>query len=209
MTLRPRRSAWRWDGHDSARTRLERAVGAVGLQFVILDEVDLGRSQRVNQRRGRLRRKTHAGFDDRADQRTGLYLRQPTRPGNAELRTRVGLRKGAGQTDIQQAQSGKLRQLKQVAGDHGDQVRQRRAQVLQRPGQHHTRPADDGPVLARRHACAGQAWGHTLFHHFQRFDPGTTTGLQFGGLAGHRHERAAGLLAGHGFGRGPNAVSIR
>ena len=108
--------------HHRLEPRVERRVGRVADQLVVLDEVDAGRAERIDQRGGLLRRQADARLDDGADQRPALHARLLARACDAEAgpakpRAYVGR-----QVEIEQAQAGDLAELEQVAGDRGEQA---------------------------------------------------------------------------------------
>src|SRR5437667_28169 len=73
----------------SAPPQVEWAMGAVRLQFVVLDEIDTGVAQGGDQIRGLRRIKTDARLDDGADQRPVADVRQPAGSGDPEFRAAV------------------------------------------------------------------------------------------------------------------------
>ena len=68
---------------------IERAVRTVGLQLVVLDEVDAGFGEHLYLRSGLLRRHADTGLDDGADHRTPINAGEPARSLHAELRTLI------------------------------------------------------------------------------------------------------------------------
>ena len=76
ITLRPVRWAWRSiAAHHRAGARVERAGRAVGLQLVVLDEVDAGLAEAGDELGRRLGVEPDARLDDGPDQRAARARR--------------------------------------------------------------------------------------------------------------------------------------
>ena len=76
ITFLPVRSAWpSIAAHHRAGALVERAGRAVGLQLVVLDEVDAGVAELGDERRRRLGVEPDARLDDGADQRAAVRRR--------------------------------------------------------------------------------------------------------------------------------------
>ena len=82
------------DRHHRPGALLERAVRPVGLQLVVLDEIDAASGEDLDQRRGALRGQADARLDDGADQRPGRDARQAAGAVDAELRALVARGEG-------------------------------------------------------------------------------------------------------------------
>ena len=138
-----------------------------------------------------------ARLDDGADQRPALDAGEPAGAVDAELRAGVGGGEGGRQAEIEQPEAGELLQLEEVAGDGRDEVRQRRAHVVERPGERD--PARRGAARpgGRRRAARGR---RPAPRSSSAHDAGGGALLELGGLAGDGQEGAGGLLAGHRLG---------
>ena len=111
------------DRHDRPQSPLERRVRGISQKFVVLDEVDFGSAQRIDQPGGLLRRQADAGLDDAADHRPPEDARFLARARNAELRSGESRRVVGREVDIEQAQPGHFAELEQVAGKRCHQRR--------------------------------------------------------------------------------------
>ncbi len=72
--------------HDRVDAMREGAGRAVGLELVVLDEIEAGRREFTDEGGGRRRIEAHARLDDRTDQRPPLDAGEPARAGDAEAR---------------------------------------------------------------------------------------------------------------------------
>lgn len=185
------------DAHHRAGAGLERAGGAVGLQLVVLDEVDAGLAEGGDQGGGLPGIEADAGLDDGADQRPPLDAGKPPRAGDAEAHAGIGGGEARGQPQVEQAQAGELAQFEEIAGHGRDEIGQRRAEIVHRPGKGDGGAAEDRRRRAARGSGAGQGGRADRFQDIEPLDPCRGARLEFGGFAGHRHEGAARLLAGH------------
>ena len=86
--------------HDGGNPFRERRVVWVGLQFIVLDEVETGNGEVTHQACQCVGRQPDAGFDDGADQRQFLDLREFAGAGDAESRSRIALGKRRGQLKV-------------------------------------------------------------------------------------------------------------
>ena len=129
----------------------EGTVRPVGLQFVILDEVDPRLSQGAHLRGRLLRVHSDAWFDNGADERPLVHARKPARSRNAKLRALIAIEESRRQTDVEQFETRKRFQLEEVAGDRGQKVGQRWARIFERPGKRNFRsPANVVGRILRR-----------------------------------------------------------
>src|SRR5580658_6501772 len=85
----------------------ERAMRAVRLQFIVLDEVDSPTNERIYYLRCRNRRQSDARFDDGADHRPVGNATETARARDSELRTLIAIEEIRRQRDIQQLQARK------------------------------------------------------------------------------------------------------
>ena len=97
-----------------------------------------------------------AGLDDGADERAVVNAGEFAGSRDAELRALVGVEEGRRQGQVEQLQTGEGLQLEEIAGDRGQQVGQRWADVVQRPGERDLGGAAFAVPVLRR-ARAGQA----------------------------------------------------
>jgi hypothetical protein len=146
------------NGRHRLDARFEGAVRAIGLQLVVLDEIDARRAQLVDQLRGLGGVEADAGLDDGADQRALVDAGKAAGAFNAEGGTGIGTGEGIRQLDVEKPQAAELAQLEEIAGDGGDEVGERGPQVLERPRQLDARPRV-GAVGQRGRRPAG--WGST------------------------------------------------
>jgi hypothetical protein len=172
----------------------------VGLELVILDEVDPGLDQGADLLGGRFRREADARLDDRADDRTVEHARQPARAGDTELRPLIAVEKFGRQLQVDQPQPGKRLELAEIAVDRRQEIGEREPHVRHRPGQGHACGAAGGvarfgQTRPRQRRC------RDLAQFDQVLDPRGMRLAQFVSLAGHPDERAGRLLAGHRFRR--------
>ena len=129
------------DGLNRAKARVERAIEAAGLQFIIFNEVHAGLCKDANLLRRDFRRHPDARFDDRSDDGPVVDIAERARSGNAELRALVAIEKCWREFHVEQFQSGKWTKLRKIAGNRRHYVRQREPRVRERPGQFHFRGA--------------------------------------------------------------------
>ena len=119
--------------------------GAVALQLVVLDEVEPGA------RRARPRARPWPPASSPTEGLTMVPISgRPSTPASRRVPSTPNCGPGFGvgerlrQPQVEEAQPGELLQLEEVAGHGGDQVRQRRPHVVDRPGQ------GDAPLAVRR-----------------------------------------------------------
>ena len=179
------------DGHHPLHPLLEGAVRAVGLELVVLDEVDAAVDQRRDLLGGLLGVQAHAGLDDGADQRAARHAGQPARARHAEGRPGVRGHEGRRQLQVEDPQARDRAQLEQVAGDRGHQHRQRRPEVLDGPGQ-----LQQAAGVVRRAHRRGQAGLAHALEHLEPLDARARARLELGRFHRQRDEGAARLLAG-------------
>ncbi len=179
---------------------IERAVRAVALQLVILDEVDAGFGEHADLRRRGFGGHADARLDDGADERPAINAGEGARAGDAELRSLVRVEKCRRKREVQQLE----------AGEGACSSERLPATVASRLG-------SDGPMLCsgqesvtsavrrmpsqffgRAGAGQGGRGGGLAFR--DGLDAGGEALAQFVGFAGHAQKRAGGLLAGHGRG---------
>ncbi len=189
--------------HHGTRPLVERADRAIGIQFIVLDKVDAGFGENPNETGGLVRVETDTGLDDRADQGSAMDISEAPGSFDPEAGPRIGLCKGGGEAQIDEAKAGELPELEEIAGDGRHQVGERRPEIVERP-----RDGDAGdypPAAAVRRAGTREGRGLGFSHDLEPFDTGGGARLQFRRLARHGNERSGGLLAGHrfrgGFGR--------
>ena len=127
------RGKGRVDRHFGGDARVERTGRPVRLQFVVLDEVDAGAAQFVDDVGRFLRPETDARLDDRADLWAAMHARQSPRALHAETRTPIGRGEFVRQPDVEQPQSGDRFQLEEISGHRREQVRQRWPERGERP----------------------------------------------------------------------------
>ena len=90
--------------HTKPHTFVKRTSRAIGLQLVVLDEIDTGGTQLFDHG-GRVRRtQTHRGFDDGAYQRRLRHAGQGAGTGYAKGRAGVGIGECAWQIKVKQTQ---------------------------------------------------------------------------------------------------------
>jgi hypothetical protein len=119
--------------HDGASAVIERAMRSVRLKLVVLDEVDPGLAQQLDQTGGLVRAEPDARLDDGPDQRPSLDPGEPPRSRHSELWPRLFLRERLRQGHVQQPQATEGPQFEQVTRHGRDKVGQRRAEIIQRP----------------------------------------------------------------------------
>ena len=112
---------------------VERADRAIGIQFVVLDEVDAGFGEAANQGRRFLGAEPDARLDDRAYQRPAVDIGETPGSFYPETGTRIGRRKGSRKAEIDEAKAGELPELEEIAGDGRHQVGERRTEIVERP----------------------------------------------------------------------------
>jgi hypothetical protein len=187
----------------TARTRSSNGhCGPSDCSSVVLDEVDAAVDQLSHLGRCLFGGEADAGFDDRADQRARAHARQTARAVDAEGRAGIGRSKRGRQLQVEDAQPRDLSQLEQVAGHGGEQVRQRRPEVGQRPRQFELAAR----VLRRAHGRRQARLAHAA-QNVQALDTRAGACLQLIGLVGQRKEGAARLLAGNGLGGAHRVVA--
>ena len=182
--------------HHRAHPLGQRRVGRVAVDLVVLDEVDAGGAERIDQLGGLLRRQPDARLDDGADQRPAMHAGHVARAGGAKRGAWELRRVIRRQIQIEHAQAGDVAKLEQIAGDGGHQVGQVGADIGDRKADF-----DDAPAIRPGDAAALRVGADQRRRrdHLQRFDRNharARTRLEFVGLARHGHERAARLLAG-------------
>ena len=182
------RSQHRHDGADAFGQRRGRAVA---LQLVVLDEVDTGRREFAHQLGEVGRRQPDARLHDRADHRAVRSAHEPPGARDAERRAGVPLRERGRQIEVDELDRGELLDLEQVAGHGREQVRQRRAEVVERKAQ----PQPGAPAGSRVADCARQRRCTGQRHLVDALDLCGEPRTQLVGLARDPHERAGGLLA--------------
>src|ERR1700726_2204583 len=121
--------------HDGFDALVEWARRTVRLQFVVLDKINAGAAEVIDESCRLGRTQANAWLDDGPDQRPSLNAGKAARPSDAELRPRIGLRKFRWQADIEKTQSCNRLELEQIAGDRSQQVRQRRTERIEWPRQ--------------------------------------------------------------------------
>ena len=175
----------------------DRRVIGVGADFVVLDEVHPGLAERLHQRGDLLRRQADIRLDDRPEERPAVDAQPFPRPGDAEDRARIAVAVGLRHPDVGQAQARHLAQVVEVAGHGGGERRQVGAHVGHRVGNAHPRPAPrTGKALALLPG-AREARLRTGVELLYRENVRGGAVAQLVRLAGHAHEGAAALLAGH------------
>ena len=121
ITFLPVRGAWplitrMTDSHPL----VEWARRTVRLQFVVLDKIDAGAAEVIDESRRLGGTQADAWLDDRPDQRSSLNAYKAARPCDAEPRPRIGLRKLRRQADIGKTQPCNRLELEQIAGVGAD-----------------------------------------------------------------------------------------
>ncbi len=188
------------DAHHGADALVERAVGAVRLQLVVLHEVDPGFAELLDHGSGRLGIESHARLDDGADQGAAVNVREPACAFDSETRAGIGFSEGGRQANVEQAQAADVLQLEQVAGHGRDEVRQGGAERRQRPRQGHERARDALAGLWRGRRGEG-AMGDLFVEDDEPGHAGGGPLLELRRLARNGNEGAARLLAGDDLGR--------
>ena len=97
--------------HDRRDAPGQRSVRRVGLQFVVLDEVESGRCEIAHELAQCLGGQSDAGLDDGADQRPAVHLRQVARALDAEAGARITLGERLRQLQVHQTNAGQFLQL--------------------------------------------------------------------------------------------------
>ena len=121
------------DAHDGAHAVVEGADVAVGLQFVILDEVDARRAERVDHGGGFGGRKADGGFDDGADEGAVFHARQGAGALGAEGGAGTCGDEFGGKAERGEAQARDAVQFEEVPGHGGEDVGQAGAGIGERP----------------------------------------------------------------------------
>jgi hypothetical protein len=115
------------------------------------------------------------------------------------------------EAQVDEAQARELAELEQIAGHSGENVRQARAEIGNRPGEPHLGPMPDRPIDALRNLGAGQGGRGGWLKLLNALDARGVGLAQLGGLAGHTDEGAGDCspAMGSAASRNGNAVSIR
>ena len=111
--------------HHGGDARFERAVRAVGLQLVILDEVDAGFGENAHLLGRCLGRHADGGLDDGADQRPAVDAGECARARDAELRALVRGQERRRKREVEQLEAAEGFELGEIAGDGGEEIGQR------------------------------------------------------------------------------------
>jgi hypothetical protein len=179
------------DGHDGVHALVERRMRRIGHQFVVLDKINSGLSESLDERGGLYRSETDTGLNDGADKRTAFDRSKTARAGDAKLRAAKMFGEGRGQFEIEQLKAGELFQFVEVSLNRGDERRKIMADIFKRPGDNDFRPVKFFAGFGRagkRRLGDGFKFGNAL-------DAGFKALAQFGGFARHLDESTGGLLA--------------
>ncbi len=189
------------DVHDGGEALVEGAVRAVGLEFVVLDEVDASFDERADLCGGGLGRHAYGGLDDGADDGAAVDSGELAGSGYSELGALIFGEEDGGQGDVEEFEAGELLEFGEIARDGGEQVGQGGAEVFDGPGEGDFGGAADAvPGLWCAAAGERRCGGVVEFGDF--FYAGCVAFTEFVGLAGDADEGAGRLLSGHGGGGG-------
>ena len=124
-------------------------MGPVGLQLVVLDEVDAGLDEFTHDFRQFLGAEPDAGLDNRADHHAGVAAHELARAREPERRAGVAIGERPGEVQVHELDRGEIAHLEEVARHCGLKVRDGGAEVVQREREADHAAADVGGVALR------------------------------------------------------------
>ncbi len=185
------------DAHHRGDASVERRVGRIGHQLVVLDEVDPGPGEPGHELRRRLRAQAHARLDDRPDERPRLGdIGEATGSRDAETGAGEVLGEGARDIEVLEPEAGDLGELVEVPLQGGDERGQVVSDVLDAPADDHLGLAiAPGALLV---PCPATGQGGPIDDRLLRdtLDAGAEAVADVLRLARDVHEGARGLLPG-------------
>ena len=182
--------------HHRAGAGLEGRVAIVGLQLVVLDEIDAGGGEGFDEDGDGLGVEADAGLDDGAEERAAFDAGEAAGSFDAEARAGIGRGEGERDAEIEELDAGELLQFEEVAGDGGEQVGERACEILDRPGEGGAGAEPAARGAAGKGGVRERGLRYLLLER-DCLDARGGAGEELGRFAGHGDEGTARLLARH------------